>query len=471
MQVALLSKDRRLSFLLSSTLGPGFKLVSITSSESAKRLAEEGSFGAWIVDTDSLSDPRGDWRTILNNSSLGAGARVIVMTTDEDRGEILPISEEFGYDCIRKPPAIRELKLRLQRAEDGQLLRGELEKTRRSLQNVTGLDQLTGCSAPMLCVYDLVRRVAKLDASVLITGESGTGKELVARAIHNLGNRSNRPFLAVSCGAIPETLIEAELFGHEKGAYTGAGGQRHGYLEQAGDGTLLLDEVGEISLATQVKLLRVLQQREFHRLGSTSAIPLRARVVFATHRNLQEMVAQGTFRQDLFYRINVMNINVPALRERAEDIPMLVQLLLQRYSDLHRKPIDGIEPDALRLLGRYPWGGNVRELENVIQHAVIMAEGDQILTADLPPVIQDLESVEDADDLPAGSFDRLVRDYKVKLVKEAIANCHGNKTLASQSLSISRAYLHRLIRPQAPDETPGPNEPIEFAPRAMAAVQ
>jgi DNA-binding NtrC family response regulator len=469
MQVNLFSKDRRLYSLLSSTLGPEFKLIPIHSCEESKFARPQDDCDAWIVDTDSASDPLSEWRLILDNQGLKFSAPVIVMTTDENRSSVLPIAEEFGFECIRKPPSVRELKLRLQRALDGQRLRGELEIARRSLQNVTGLDQLTGCSAPMLCVYDMVRRVTKLDASVLITGESGTGKELVARAIHNLGNRAKRPFLAVSCGAIPESLIEAELFGHEKGAYTGAIGQRHGYLEQAGDGTLLLDEVGEISLATQVKLLRVIQQREFHRLGSSSPIPFRARLLFATHRNLQEMVVQGTFRQDLYYRINVMNIQVPALRERAEDIPMLVQLLIQRYSDLHRKPIEGLEPDALQLLRKFSWDGNVRELENVIQHAVIMAEGDFIQTTDLPPIIQNMEILEDVDDLPAGSFDRLVRDYKVKLVREAIAQCNGNKTLASQSLAISRAYLHRLIRQPSSDETAGVVEPIQLVARAAAS--
>jgi transcriptional regulator with PAS, ATPase and Fis domain len=195
-------------------------------------------------------------------------------------------------------------------------------------------------------------------------------------------------------------------------------------------------------------------------------------VVFATHRNLQEMVAEGKFRQDLFYRINVMNINVPALRDRAEDIPMLVQLLLRRYSDLCRKPLEGIEPDALLLLRKYLWGGNVRELENVLQHAVIMAEGEFVRIRDLPQMIQDLETVEDVDDLPAGSFDRLVRDYKIKLVKEAITHCNGSKTLAAQSLAISRAYLYRLIRPSSlllPDEPLISGNTLEFPSSGVAA--
>jgi transcriptional regulator with PAS, ATPase and Fis domain len=263
-----------------------------------------------------------------------------------------------------------------------------------------------------------MRRVASLDASVLITGESGTGKELIARAIHNLGHRKDRPFVAVSCGAIPQTLIEAELFGAEKGAYTGSANRRRGYLEEAGNGTLFFDEIGELSLLTQVKLLRVLQEREFSRLGSGQAIPLQARLLFATNRNLLDMVAEGTFRQDLYYRINVMGIKAPPLRDHTEDIPLLVMHFIEKYSGLYGKPLARITPSAMALLVEYEWPGNVRELENMIQ----------------------------GDSLPGDSFEAQLQDYKIKLAHRAIQECHGNKTLAARSLQISRTYLHRLIR-------------------------
>src|SRR5436305_5809935 len=199
----------------------------------------------------------------------------------------------------------------------------------------------------MTKVYELIRRVTNLNASVLITGESGTGKELIARAIHTLGERAKAPFVAVSCGAIAETLIESELFGHEKGAFTGTTGTRIGYFEQAANGTLFLDEIGELSPQTQVKLLRVLQQREFIRLGSSRAIPLRARVIFATHRDLSEMIAEGTFRLDLFYRINVMTIKAPGLADHSEDIPELAQFFVKQYSELSEKWVSGIAPNAM----------------------------------------------------------------------------------------------------------------------------
>jgi DNA-binding NtrC family response regulator len=305
---------------------------------------------------------------------------------------------------------------------------------------------MIGSSPQMQQVYDLVHRVSNLNASVLVTGESGTGKELIARAIHNLGSRSSQPFVAVSCGAIPETLIEAELFGHEKGAFTGTVGAREGYLEQAGEGTLLLDEIGELSPATQVKLLRVLQQREFSRLGSSRLLPLRARLIFATHADLPELVAQGKFRLDLFYRINVVKVNAPPLQERVEDIPHIAMHFLRQYSEIYQKLVEDIRPGAMALLQAYAWPGNVRELENVIQRAIIVATGQTIYEKDLPLNIQSESVVNIGDYQPVNSFERQLRDYKVKLAATAVRDNNGNKTMAARSLNISRAYLHRLIR-------------------------
>jgi DNA-binding NtrC family response regulator len=262
-----------------------------------------------------------------------------------------------------------------------------------------------------------------------------------------MGNRSKHPFIAVSCGAIPESLIESELFGHEKGAFTGTTGARAGYLEQAGEGTLFLDEIGELSLNTQVKLLRVLQQREFSRLGSNKLIPLNARVVFATHRNLQEMCEAGTFRRDLFFRVNVMSINVPALRDRTEDIPMLARHFLTRYASEYCKPVVDIRPNAMELLVDYDWPGNIRELENVIQGAVILADGDSISRADLPEHLQQLGTEEATPtEFEVEGFDQLLRQFKISLANKVISECNGNKSLAARKLRVSRAYLHRLIR-------------------------
>jgi transcriptional regulator with PAS, ATPase and Fis domain len=295
-------------------------------------------------------------------------------------------------------------------------------------------------------VHDLIDCVSGIDASVLITGESGTGKELVARAIHNRGNRAERPFIAVACGAIPETLVEAELFGHEKGAYTGTVGSREGYFEQSRDGTLFLDEIGELSLFTQVKLLRILQQREFSRLGSNRLIPLRSRLLFATHRNLEEMVAQGRFRQDLYYRINVMKIEIPSLQQRMEDIRPIATHFLNHYARLFQKPMEAIESDAVTALESYPWPGNIRELENVIQRAIILAGGNTLRLENLPANLRGEPRATFEDTIPGGSFERQLRDYRIRLAANAVRENNGNKTLAARSLSISREYLHRLVR-------------------------
>jgi DNA-binding NtrC family response regulator len=274
-----------------------------------------------------------------------------------------------------------------------------------------------------------------------------------------MGSRASRPFVAVSCGAIPETLIEAELFGHEKGAFTGTVGSREGYFEQADDGTLFLDEIGDLSLFTQVKLLRVLQQMEFSRLGSNKLVPLKARLIFATHQNLDKLVGEGKFRQDLYYRINVMRIEAPPLQDHAEDIPKIARHFLRHYGKIFQKPMDDIEHDALAILQSYTWPGNVRELENVMQRAIILAPGKTVRAEDLnlnteenEVDIGDIDDVVDIGDYhPAGSFERQLRDYKVKLAAAAVRENNGNKTLAARSLCISRAYLHRLIRLAEPD--------------------
>ncbi len=370
---------------------------------------------------------------------------LIIITDDATRSTTLDLGPPDVYRWRRKPPSISELTAMVRSAHEQSIPKKEPENATPQ-DDSCGCDNLIGCSSRSRTVYDLIRRVCNLDAFVLITGESGTGKELVARAIHNVSHRADHPFVAVSCGAIPETLIEAELFGHEKGAFTGTNGAREGYMEQVGRGTLLLDEIGELSLQTQVKLLRVLQQREFSRLGSSRLIPLRARVLFATHRELATMVDEGRFRSDLFYRVNVMRIPVPSLRERPEDVGVLADYFLEKYAGAYHKQIGEIDSGARELLAKYDWPGNVRELENVIQGAVIMCDRNSIGPEDLPESIQQLDIAGIATPSIAGSFEDLLREYKVLLANKAIRECKGNKTLAARNLQISRAYLHRLIR-------------------------
>ena len=452
-RVGLQSDDRALQPLLSSALGKEFQVQLDPTEDGINRLLAEGDCDLAILDLDvkdeSLSERLESCRRII---ALRDVAVIVIMADDDLRSTAAELVREGAYGYCRKPPSIRDLKAMLRRAFEHSSLKHELERAQERLAAAANCDRMIGSSPRMQEVYDLVRRVANINASVLVTGESGTGKELIANAIHNLGERCRQPFIPVSCGAIPETLIEAELFGHEKGAFTGTVGTRVGLLEQAGAGTVFLDEIGELSLSTQVKLLRVIQERQFSRLGSNRLIPLRARLVFATHQDLSEMVAQGRFRQDLYYRINVMRIEAPALQDHREDISQIAVHFLRRYSGLYQKPMECFEPEAMAALEAYSWPGNVRELENVVQRGIILARTGRIGLEDLPEHIREEEGVVSIDDYqPAGSFERQLRDYKLKLAIAAVREHNGNKTLAARSLQISRAYLHRLIRTAGPE--------------------
>jgi DNA-binding NtrC family response regulator len=450
-KIGLYSEDRTLRSLLSSALGKDFLVQQGSDAASMSELAAARGCDAMILDLNANRDALHE-RIEISRQLIASNIPAIVMADDVLRSTAFEMVRNGAFGYCRRPPSIRDLKTMLSRACENSALKRQLENAQQRLEEPGGCDRLIGSSPHMRRVYQLVRSVANLNASVLVTGESGTGKELIARAIHNLGTRAERPFVAVSCGAIPETLIEAELFGHEKGAFTGTVGAREGYFEQAGDGTLFLDEIGDLSLFTQVKLLRVLQQMEFSRLGSNRLIPLRARLIFATHRDLGQLVAEGKFRQDLFYRINVMRIESPTLQEHPEDIPSIAKYFLQKYSQTFQKPIDGFSPDAMEMLQGYTWPGNVRELENVVQRAIIMAPGQFIRSEDLALNSHEEEAssfdevVNIGEYQPAGSFERQIQEYKVKLAVNAVRENNGNKTLAARRLCISRAYLHRLIR-------------------------
>ncbi len=444
----LLYSDSKLQDVLAVTLGPGYSVLVESSKDRVKKLLAGDLVDVLIVDLDSTHSALTEQLAFLAEIK-GTSVPIVVMTDDDRRSTAMELVGRGVYDYFRKPPSIVDLRFVVGRAHEHAKLKRELERAKDKLRKVSTCDQLIGSSGRAQVVYDLIRRVADLNAFVLITGESGTGKELVARAIHNLGHRAKLPFVAISCGAIPESLIEAELFGHEKGAFTGAAGARVGYLEQAGEGTLFLDEIGELSLHTQVKLLRVLQQKEFFRLGGSRPIPLKARILFATHRSLPQMVQDGTFRQDLFFRVNVLKIEVPSLQERVEDIPMLANHFLTTYAAAFGKRVSEIDADAMELLVNCDWPGNIRELENVIQSVVVLSEGETIRARDLPEALQrpNPATMSDPDaGVESQFFEERLRDYKIKLATQAILDCNGNKTNAARRLNISRAYLHRLLR-------------------------
>ena len=451
-RLGLLSEDRTLRAVLSSALGKDFDISQVENKGlTSEFLASGGAYDLLVLDIDS-QESAGKRSDSLPDLCIASQIPVVIMASDTLRSMAVDLVRKGAYGYCRRPPSIRELKTMLLRAQESLSLKRELLHVQQLQEASLASNKMIGSSPQMQQIYDLMHRVTNINASVLITGETGTGKELIANGIHCMGLRANRPFVAVSCGAIPESLIEAELFGHEKGAFTGTVGSRIGYLEQAEDGTLFLDEIGELSLLTQVKLLRVLQQREFSRLGSNRLIPLRARVILATHQNLAEKVAQGTFRQDLYYRINVMRIDALSLRDHPEDVPQIARHFLKTYAAMYQAQVIDIHADAIAALQTYTWPGNVRELENVVQRAIIIAAGDTIRLEELPANIQEENAVISIDDYqPGGSFERQLREYKIKLATNALREHHGNKTLAARSLNISRAYLHRLIRVTDPE--------------------
>ena len=449
-RIGLLSEDSALQTLLASSLGKEFQFQLAIEEQTLFQFIESGQCDVLLLDLNANSREIKEHVEIARRM-VGAAIPSVVMADDILRPTALELVRLGASGCCRRPPSTRELKALLSRAHDRSAGKEPARSTPPRTDTPVNCDRLIGSSQRIQQVYQMIHRVANLNATVMLNGESGTGKELIARAIHNLGSRADRPFVAVSCGAIPETLIEAELFGHEKGAFTGTVGAREGYFEQARDGTLFLDEIGDLSLYTQVKLLRVLQQMEFSRLGSSRLIPLRARLIFATHQDLVKLVAEGKFRQDLFYRINVIRITSPALADHAEDIPLIANHYLRHYSQLFQKPMDAIAPEAMTVLLNYPWPGNVRELENTIQRAIILAPGPILRPEDLPINMHGDKVIDISEYNPEGSFERQLRDYKIKLALDAVRDNNGNKTLAARSLGISRAYLHRLIRLAEPD--------------------
>jgi transcriptional regulator with GAF, ATPase, and Fis domain len=347
-----------------------------------------------------------------------------------------PFGEDHAYfvSSISRIAAVTLeslLKLDSLRAEN-QRLRAEVEAE----------DTLIGESRPMRRVSEFIARVAKGDSTVLIRGESGTGKELVARAIHANSVRAGQPFIAINCAAIPEALLESELFGHEKGAFTGAVGTRKGKLEAAEDGTLFLDEIGEMAPLLQVKLLRVLQQREFERVGGTRLLPFNARVLAATNKNLEQAIKTAEFRQDLYYRLNVVSVALPPLREHREDIPLLALYFANKYTAKCKRAFKGIAAEARSLLMQYSWPGNVRELENAIEHAIVLGLTDEILPEDLPNALLE----EQSSGLGAARYHNTLNQTKKQLVLAALDETKGSHVEAARLLGIHPKYLHRLIR-------------------------
>ena len=351
--------------------------------------------------------------------------------------------KDGAYDYLSKPVDPQRLKILLEKAVERQATLREVRTLRRQLRDHGTFGRIIGNSAGIRGVYRVIEQSAPTNASVLISGESGTGKELVAQTIHELSPRQPFPFVAINCAAIPETLLESEIFGHEKGAFTGAHDRRTGVFELAHRGTLFLDEIAEMQPATQVKLLRVLQERTFRRLGGRQEQSVDVRVIAATNVDPLEASRTGKLREDLYYRLNVFNIDLPPLRDRKDDIPLLVQTFLNEFNRTNNKAVRGVDQDAMYLLEHYPWPGNIRELRNVIERATILADGEFIEARHLPPtlVAKGEETLPTLTIVPGTTVDEAER----RLITLTLEHCRNNKTRAAEVLGISLKTLHNKL--------------------------
>jgi two-component system response regulator HydG len=374
---------------------------------------------------------------------------VIIMTAYSSVESAVEALKSGAYDYLIKPLDFEVLKLTIERASDHAGLKEENRALKEHLRSDYDIANIIGRSQPMKKLLDMMSMVAPSEATVLITGESGTGKELIARSLHFNSPRKEKPLVVVNCASIAETLLESELFGHEKGAFTGADKRREGRFMQANHGTIFLDEIGETSSTMQAKLLRVLQEKEVQRVGGEETIKVDVRIVAATNRNLEADVAKGRFREDLFYRLNVMNVNVPPLKERQEDIPLLAQHFLEKFADKNRKTVKGFVPLTMDMLLNYDWPGNVRELENAIERAVILLTGEHITEKQLPLNITkkypDLSTSPIAA-APVMDGTRSMEEIEKEAILATLKASGGNKSETARRLGITRKTLHNKLK-------------------------
>lgn len=368
--------------------------------------------------------------------------QVILLTAYGSMNTAVEGIKAGAFDYVSKPFVLDEIRLLARRALEHTHILQENRSLKEQVQSAFGLDNIQGKSPAMVGVYKLVARVAPSDSTVLIHGESGTGKELIARALHNNSHRSRGPFVAVDCGTLTETLLESELFGHEKGAFTGAVGSKKGLLEQANGGTCFLDEIGDISSTLQSKLLRVLQEREIRRVGGADSIKVDVRVVTATNKDLKKLVTEHRFREDLYYRLNVVTISIPPLRDRNEDIPILAKYFLQKYGNSGTKQVTDISPKAMALLTQHEWPGNVRELEHTIERAIVLTPHSTIVPEDLPASIASQTPPTPGKDSGWKTLDQLEREHILKVLDAF----KGDEAQAAETLGIHRKTLQRKLR-------------------------
>jgi two-component system NtrC family response regulator len=422
----------------------GYSVMAVTNGREALQKLQ-GEF-VDVVFLDFKMPELDGFQTLREIRRLYPDLPVVMMTAYGTVETAVASMKEGAVDYLMKPIDLDELLILLQKVVERSVLIQENRMLKAQLQERYAFDHIVYGSSKMEEVMGLVARVAPSQVTVLIRGESGTGKELVANAIHYASPRSGKALVKVSCAAIPETLLESELFGHEKGAFTGAVQRRIGRFEEAEGGTIFLDEIGELSPGIQVKLLRILQEKEFQRLGSNLSIKTDVRVIAATHRNLEEAIKKGTFREDLYYRLNVISIHLPPLRERKEDLPLLIDHFLKKYLAKNNKSISDISKEATTLLLRYSYPGNVRELENLIERAVVLCRGDVISTQDLPYHLREEKSERLWEPNKEKTLPDSLEEIEREMIVKALHEHQGVQTRAAESLGISERVLRYKIK-------------------------
>jgi two-component system NtrC family response regulator len=446
--ILIVDDEKNYLLVLEALLGPqGYEIITVNNAHDALRSVREADLD--LVITDVKMPGMNGIELLEECKKIKPELPVIIMTAYGSIEMAVDAMKKNAYDYITKPFQNEQLKLTVKKALDNYRLIKQNKLLSQALSDRFRYGNMVGKSKPILKIYDIIDKVAQSKASVLITGPSGTGKELIAKSIHYGGSRRDRPFVSINCGALTETLLESELFGHERGAFTGAIALKKGRFELADSGTLFLDEVGDMPPPLQVKLLRVLQEMEFERVGGTRTIKVDVRVLSASNRDIKDDVAEGIFREDLFYRLNVIQIEVPPLRERADDIPLLVKHFIEKYTrDEDKGPIE-LSPEVWKAFYTHAWPGNVRELENVIERAVVLSSGEMITMEELPDNL--LEKSEEEIDLnkivPLNLAlpDALERLEK-KLVIRALKYSHNVQSRAADILGISRRMMNYKMK-------------------------
>jgi DNA-binding NtrC family response regulator len=435
----------------------GYEVTSAADGQAGLIQLKEKPFDLLLVD---LMLPQiSGIEVIRKGREIQPGLVAIVMTGFGTIPSAVEAIRAGAYHYVTKPFDLEDIASLLKKALEHSQLKEENLRLKKELREKYGFENIIGQSSRMQEIYSLVRKVAESESTVLIMGESGTGKELLARAVHFRSPRAEKPFVAVNCAAIPEGLLESELFGHMKGAFTGAVQTRPGKFELADHGTIFLDEIGDMSPKLQVKVLRVLQDRRFEPVGSNKTREVDIRIIAATNQDLARAVADGRFREDLFYRLNVIPITLPPLRERRDDIPLLIGHFLKKYNRENQREVTGFSPEALELLLNYRWPGNVRELENFVERLVILKGKGQIEAEDLPPNFQRLEKPRFLEEIPFPedgiSFKDLVQRFEMELIRRALQQSGGNKNKAARLLQLNRTTLVEKMKRMPGEEDDG----------------